>query len=170
MCCSLYYLFSLWYQTRTHRHTVALNLIAALDTTAESVVHSLPLLSLSLHTHSFISKTLHRLRRALQICLLQAMYIVQLYECVQIVSLIISFISKTGGRWSNEISCCSNFPMKLFKAVHLFELWLVFGCAYIQARSLERLGERDTARTTLLQHDIAWEAFVAFYNFTSLQQ
>lgn len=41
-------------------------------------------------------------------------------ESVQIISLIISFISKTGGRdgrWSNEILSCSNFRMKLFKAL-----------------------------------------------------
>lgn len=35
--------------------------------------------------------------------------------CVQIISLIISFISKTGGRWSNEILSCSNFLWSYLK-------------------------------------------------------
>lgn len=41
------------------------------------------------------------------------------YAYVQIISLIISFISKTGGRWSNEILSCSNFLWSYLK--HLLE-------------------------------------------------
>lgn len=52
--------------------------------------------------------------------------------CVQIISLIISFISKTGGRWCNEILSCSNFLWSYLK--HLLHSEHLSHCTIVVLR------------------------------------
>lgn len=77
---------------------------------------------------------------------------VSMHECVQIVSLIISFISKTGGRWSDEILSCSNFPMKLFKAAHLFVIVFMGTSERTGERERESLRSNERQTTLAIQY------------------
>lgn len=133
------------------------------------------------HRHSCTRSCIESNRIAPQHCWISTNLlvssIVQLHEfvCVQIVSLIISFISKTGGRWSNEILSCSNFAMKLFKAAHSVELtFVVHGrantCAFWRRRNTAREWEEERFCSTIVNGRHSLHSTISLHGNASAEQ